>query len=66
MSHLAKVTRTIAKRASKSTKTTTNSALGLSLYEDPLTAKFSTAPPQVTFKKIMRKFFILIFINCDK
>ncbi len=47
MSHLAKAARAVAKHASKSTKATTNSALGLSLYEDPLTAKFSTAPPQV-------------------
>jgi Fe-Mn family superoxide dismutase len=46
MSHLAKVTRAIAKRTSNATKTTTTSTLGLSLFEDPLTAKFSTAPPQ--------------------
>lgn len=58
MSHLAKVARAIAKRTSKATKTTTTSTLGLSLFEDPLTAKFSTAPPQVIYKG--EKFSILI------
>lgn len=61
MSHLAKVTRAIAKRTSNATKTTTTSTLGLSLFEDPLTAKFSTAPPQV-IKKRHENFSILYFI----